>query len=106
MPLHMTARYQVRKDRLELCRKTVTEFVQHIRATEPTTLFYMAMQETVDETRFLHVMVFENENAVTIHQASPATRRFVETIYPSTVEPLDFKEYKLLGYKGAERLEE
>ncbi|MCA9483713.1 MAG: antibiotic biosynthesis monooxygenase [Nitrospina sp.] len=105
MPICMSARYQVRKDRLDLCKKTVEEFVKYIRANEPATLFYMAMQEPVDETRFLHVMVFENEQAITAHQASPATRRFVETIYPSTLEPLDFREYNVLGYKGAEDIE-
>ncbi len=105
MPICMSARYQVRKDRLELCRKTVAEFVHYIKANEPSTLLYMAMQEPVDETRFLHVMVFENDQAITRHQASPATRRFVETIYPSTVEPLEFKEFNMLGYKGVDTLE-
>lgn len=105
MPVCMTARYQVRKDRLELCLKTVTEFVAYIKANEPTTLLYMAMQEPVDETRFLHIMIFEDQQAITNHQASPATRRFVETIYPSAVEPLEFKEYNMLGYKGMDVIE-
>jgi len=100
MPVCLTARYQVRKDCLEDCRRTVKEFVRYIRANEPTTLFYMALQETVDETRFLHIMVFEDERAITLHQSSPATRRFVETIYPSAVEPLQFGDHQVLGYKA------
>lgn len=101
MPVCMTARYQVRKECLEDCRRTVEEFVRYIRANEPTTLFYMALQETVDETRFLHIMVFEDERAITRHQSSPATRRFVETVYPSAVEPLQFGDHRVLGYKAA-----
>ena len=106
MPICMTARYQIRKERLEECRRTVREFVRFIRANEPTTLFYMALQETVDETRFLHIMVFENDRAITLHQSSPATRRFVETIYPSALEPLEFGDHQILGYKAVEGLED
>ncbi|QPJ61904.1 MAG: hypothetical protein G3M70_08470 [Candidatus Nitronauta litoralis] len=105
MPVCMSARYQVRKDQLEQCRKTVAQFVTYIKANEPSTLLYMAMQEPVDETRFLHIMIFEDEQAITKHQNSPATRRFVETIYPSAVEPLEFKEYNMLGYKGMDDIE-
>lgn len=105
MPVCMTARYQVPRERLEECRRTVTEFVRYIRANEPSTLFYMALQETVDETRFLHIMVFEDQRAITLHQSSPATRRFVETIYPSAVEPLEFGDHQILGYKAMAGLE-
>ncbi len=105
MPICMTARYRVRPERLEECRRTVREFVRYIRAQEPHTLFYLAMQDTVDETRFLHVMVFEDQRAITLHQSSPATRRFVETIYPSAVEPLEFGDHRILGYKAVEGLE-
>jgi len=45
-------------------------------------------------------MIFENEDAVRIHQQSPATRRFVDMIYPSAIEPLEFNEFYILGYKA------
>ncbi|MFQ5482220.1 MAG: putative quinol monooxygenase [Nitrospinaceae bacterium] len=106
MPICMTAHYQIPKDRLEECRKTVTEFIRYIRANEPGILFYTALQEITDETRFLHLMVFEDQRAVTRHQSSPATRRFVETIYPAAVNPLEFKEHGILGFKAAADLGE
>lgn len=100
MAICMTARYEVPPEQVEDCKQTVVDFVKYIRLREPTTLFYMANQEMGHPTRFLHVMIFENEDAVKIHQASPATRRFVDMIYPSAIDPLEFNEFYILGYKA------
>ncbi len=100
MPICMTARYEVPPELVEDCKQIVIDFVKYIRLSEPTTLFYMANQEMGHPTRFLHVMIFENEAAVQIHQQSPATRRFVDMIYPSALDPLEFSEFYILGYKA------
>ncbi len=96
----MTARYQVEPEMVEECKRTIEDFVKYIRINEPTTLFYMANQEMGHPTRFLHTMIFENEEAIAIHQKSPATKRFVDTIYPAAIEPLAFNEYHILGLKN------
>ena len=77
MPVCMTARYQVEPEMVEECKRTIEDFVKYIRINEPTTLFYMANQEMGRPTRFLHTMIFETEEAIAIHQKSPATKRFV-----------------------------
>ncbi len=100
MPVCMTARYQVPPERVEDCKRTVEDFVKYIRINEPTTLFYMANQEMGHPTQFLHTMIFENEEAVAIHQKSPATKRFVDMIYPAAIEPLEFNQYYILGFKS------
>lgn len=100
MTICMTARYQVEPEMVEDCKQTVKDFVKYIRINEPTTLFYMANQEMGHPTRFLHIMIFEDEAAVERHQKSPATKRFVDMIYPAAVEPLEFSEFYILGYKA------
>lgn len=100
MPVCMTARYQVEPEVVEECKRIIADFVKYIRINEPTTLFYMANQEMGHPTRFLHTMIFENEAAIAIHQKSPATKRFVDTIYPAAIEPLAFNEYYILGLKN------
>lgn len=102
MPITMTARYRVRPEKVAECKQTVIEFVKYIRAHEPTTLFYMAIQEIIDPASFVHTMVFEDDRAITLHQSSPATKRFVDTIYPAAEEPLHFQEYRVLGFKADE----
>ncbi len=100
MPICMTANYQVLPENVEQCKEVIMNFVKYIRINEPTTLFYMANQEMGRPTRFLHTMIFENEEAVIRHQSSPATKRFVDMIYPSAVEPLEFREFYILGFKS------
>lgn len=100
MPICMTARYQVEPEMVEDCKQTVQDFVKYIRINEPATLFYMANQEMGRPTRFLHVMIFEDEKAVEAHQKSPATRRFVDMIYPAAIEPVEFNQFYILGYKA------
>ena len=80
MTICMTARYRVQPEMVEECKRTIIDFVKYIRINEPTTLFYMANQEMGHPTQFLHTMIFEDEHAVTVHQASPATQRFVDMI--------------------------
>ncbi len=100
MAICMTARYRVQPEMVEECKRTIIDFVKYIRINEPTTLFYMANQEMGHPTQFLHTMIFENEQAVAVHQTSPATQRFVDMIYPSAIEPLAFQEFYILGFKS------
>jgi len=100
MAICMTARYRVEPENVEECKRVVVDFVKYIRINEPTTLFYMANQEVGHPTSFLHTMIFENEQAVAAHQNSPATRRFVDMIYPAAIEPLEFQEFYILGFKS------
>jgi len=100
MTICMTARYQVQPEMVEECKRTVIDFVKYIRINEPTTLFYMANQEMGHPTQFLHTMIFEDAEAVAIHQGSPATKRFVDMIYPAAIEPLNFQEFYILGFKN------
>jgi len=99
MLIHITARYQVKRHTVEKCFKAVQELVSYVKKNEPKTLFYLANQETLDPTRFFHILVFEDEVGLKIHQNSPASARFVKIVYPETIKPLEFMEYRIFASK-------
>ncbi len=63
MPIHMTARFQVRPASREKCLTAIREFVDFIKANEPDTLLYTALQQSDDATQFLHYFIFKDEAA-------------------------------------------
>ena len=95
MPILMTARYQVRPHALDRCKKATRQLVEHVKENEKETLFYMAQQERLNPYAFLHIMVFKDEVALTMHRSSKAAEHFVNVIYPEALDPLEFKEYDL-----------
>ena len=97
MPILMTARYQVQPQAIDRCKTAIQLLVDHVKENEKETLFYMAQQETLNPYAFLHVMVFKDEVALTMHQSSKAAENFVKVLYPQTIDPLEFKEYNLTG---------
>ena len=99
MLVHITARYQIRPQAVDLCVNAVQQLVGYVKENEPMTLFYLANQENFDHTKFLHIIVFENELGLRTHQSSPASKKFVETVYPETLKPLEFMEYNIFASK-------
>lgn len=93
MPILMTARYQVRPHAIDRCKTAIQLLVNHVKENEKETLFYMAQQEKLNPYSFLHVMVFKDEVALTLHRSSKAAENFVAVLYPETIDPLEFKEY-------------
>jgi len=57
-------------------------------------LCYIATQEVLNPYAFLHMMIFQDDVALTLHRSSEAAERFVNIVYPSTIDPIEFKEYK------------
>jgi len=95
MPILMTARYQVHPHAIDRCKKAIQLLVDHVKENEKETLFYMAQQETLNPYAFLHVMIFKDEVALTLHRSSEAAEHFVKVLYPQTIDPLEFKEYNM-----------
>ncbi len=93
MSIHMTARFEVQKDKLTHCEKTIEEFVSYVRENEPDTLLYTSLQDKENPTRFLHYFIFHDEIAREIHSNSAAVNRFTETLYSNLVAPVEFTEY-------------
>lgn len=99
MLVHITARYQVKPEAVDKCVRAVQQLVDYVKENEPMTLFYLANQEILDQTRFFHIIVFESELGLKAHQGSPASKKFVETVYPEAINPLEFMEYNIFASK-------
>ncbi len=99
MPIYQTARFQVQPAALEKCEQAIREFIDYLRANEPQTLQYLAMQETNDATRFLHVFIFADTAARDRHSNSDAVKRFTGVLYPNCLAPVEFTEYSVVAAK-------
>jgi quinol monooxygenase YgiN len=93
MAIHQTAYFVVRDDSLEICKKAILEFVEHVRVNEPDTLLYVSLQEKENSYSFLHYFIFRDENARDLHANSEAVKRFTNTLYPNLIAPVEFTEY-------------
>ncbi len=80
MPIYQTAQYQVSPQGVDKVKQAIEEFVQYVRANEPRIQMYSAWQQQDNPTRFIHLFIFRDAAAQTIHSESEAVRRF-ESIY-------------------------
>jgi quinol monooxygenase YgiN len=95
--IYGTARFSVRPEALDRCRSAIEEFVTYVRENEPGTRLYLSLQDSEEPTRFLHVMIFEDDAAQTIHTNSKAVDRFTRTLYPETVDGVIFERFSPVG---------
>ena len=97
MPIYKTASFLVRAGSLDRCTEAVREFVTEMQQTERGTQLYVSLQDQVNPHRFLHVFVFEDERAESIHRDAPATKRFTEKLHPELVGEVKFGDYSLVA---------
>ena len=99
MAIYLTARFHVRPQAIDECKKAIKELVEYTEKNEPGTLLYLAQQEILNPRIFYNSIIFENNAALLLHQNSKAADRFVSTVYPQTIEPVEFKEHNLVALK-------
>jgi quinol monooxygenase YgiN len=80
MAIYQTASYQVKPQAVEKVKRAIEEFVLYVKANEPGTQMYVAWQQQDDPTRFVHLFIFRDSGAMTVHSESEAVKRF-EAIY-------------------------
>ena len=97
MPIYMTAQYQVYSNKVNRTKDSIRQLVQHVKLHEPLTTIYIAQQQILNPSKFMHILRFEDESALKIHQSSPASADFVQSVYPETLKPIDFMEYNLIA---------
>jgi quinol monooxygenase YgiN len=95
--IYMTAKFEVHKDALEMCKQTIQEFVDSVRANEPDTILYTSLQEKDNPARFIHYFIFRDEKAREIHANSEAVKHFTTILYPNLVEAVEFTEYAVFA---------
>lgn len=93
MTIYKTAHFRVRPEAMDTARQAIRDFVAYIKAHEPDTLIYDSVQTVEDETEFLHVMAFRTAAAEEKHRSSEGVMRFVDVLYPVTVDGVQFQDY-------------
>ena len=85
MAIYQTATYQVKPQAVDKVKLAIEEFVRYVHGNEPGTKMYVAWQQQDDPTRFIHLFIFEDEAAMTIHSESSAVKRFEAVYSPELV---------------------
>jgi quinol monooxygenase YgiN len=94
MSIYQTASYQVTASAVDSVVQAIEEFVHYVKENEPGTHLYSSWQQKSDPTRFVHLFIFENEAAHTVHGSSVAVRRFESVYQPQLVGgPVVFTDY-------------
>ena len=64
MPIYMTAQYQVHPSKIEKVKKSIRPLVEHVKNHEPLTTIYIAQQQILNPSKFMHILRFEDEAAL------------------------------------------
>jgi quinol monooxygenase YgiN len=91
------ARYQVRKEALDVCLAAIRDFVAYVRKNEKGTLRYDVWQEKDDPTKFVHIFTFRDEDADRAHSESAEVKKFAGILYPNCLAPVEFIDYQLIA---------
>ena len=93
---HLFVSFKVKREDVDIAKKIITEFIQQIKDKEPGTLFYRCFQEKSDDTSFVHVMTFQNEDAEETHRHTEYVKSFVNKLYPLCEKEPEFSELNLI----------
>ena len=91
------ARYQVRKEKLDVCLAAIRDFVAYVRKNEKGTLRYDVWQEKDDPTKFVHIFTFADKDADRIHSESAEVKKFAGILYPNCLAPVEFIDYQQIA---------
>lgn len=97
MSIHMTARFCVRPNALDESKQAIIEFIDYVKANEPGTQLYASLNETDDETSFLHYFIFDDENSRNIHRNSEGVLFFTKQLYPCLIGDVKFTTFHLFA---------
>lgn len=97
MAIYRMATFVVRPAMLSTCKKAIAAFVSYVRRNEPRTRIYVSLQDREEPTRFMHLMVFEDQAAERRHRISPGYKRFNDLISPYTVDGIRFADCDPVG---------
>jgi quinol monooxygenase YgiN len=92
-----TAAFAVRPESLSRCEEVIRKFVDDVTSEEAGTRVYVSLRERRDPTRFVHVMVFEDEAAEAAHRDAERTHRFTAALYPHTLDGVAFTDCSLVA---------
>ena len=97
MPIFQTMQFQIRPEALEHLLGVIKTFVAYVRDNEPGTLFYTSVQDTMDPTKFVHFMLFEDAATMKKHLTSPGVKAFVPILYAEAVNGVLSTPYDIVA---------
>lgn len=93
--INIKVNYKVKKDKVNLIKKAIKEFVSAVKKNELGTHYYGAYQLN-DKVSFVHFMTFENEKAKRIHENTHYVKKFVSALYPNCTKKPIFTNLNLV----------
>ena len=98
MPIYQTAHYEVKPTAVDAVKAAIETFVQYVKENEPGTKLYASWQQQDAPTRFVHLFIFESEEAHVTHGKSDAVKAFEAVYRPELVGgPVVFTDYSQLA---------
>lgn len=98
MSIYQTAHYQVKPETVDKVTAAIETFVRYVADNEPGTRLYSAWQQQDDPTKFVHLFIFDDEEAHAAHGRSDAVRAFEAVYSPELVGgPVVFTDYGLIA---------
>jgi quinol monooxygenase YgiN len=92
--LRIMAEYRIKAGTLEVVQSAIKEFVAAVHESDPETE-YISYQ-VGDSDRFIHIMVFIDQDARDHHQQADYTARFVEVLYPNCSQLPEFTPLEIV----------
>ncbi len=92
--------FEVHEGKIAEAKVAIREFIEHIRAKEPGTLFYTSLQDQENPKKFVHFIIFADNAAHQLHRDTPHVHEFVSKLYPVCVEepaPIFLEEFDSCG---------
>lgn len=80
--LHRLISFEVKDEYLENAETLIKSFLTKLKKEEPDTLLYRSLQDKKVLTKFVHYIIFRNQDAQESHRNSLHVKRFVEELYP------------------------
>ena len=100
MAIFRIARYSVRPEGIAACQQVIHRTVAAVKAHEPTTLLYVALQDAADPTQFVHISAYTDEAAMQRHvEGEVMLADFRTNLFPFIADPTLFTHYVLLDGK-------
>jgi len=93
---HLFVSFKVKREHIDEAKKIIIEFIKQIKEQEPGTLFYRCFQEKSDDSSFVHVMTFRNEEDEEIHRHTKYVKNFINRLYPICEKEPEFSELNLI----------
>lgn len=95
--IHETASYTVPSSTVEACRKAIQELIRLVQQEHDGIVSYLVLEDGGEqETRFLHMAVYEDRQSRRDFHESSALRDFMDLVYPATRDGITYSTQRVV----------